>query len=100
MYITIVISQMGTKDKEKENLIYFWLPFCNQMVVCKLQPKYIIQQKKQRNKLVLKGPFWSWYWAHFQTNRGPVQSQKFPEPKDHRPGPPKTSPNRFVVVLD
>ena len=27
MYITIVISQMGTKDKEKENLTYFWLPF-------------------------------------------------------------------------
>jgi hypothetical protein len=26
-YITIVNSQMGTKDKEKENLTYFWLPF-------------------------------------------------------------------------
>ena len=33
------------------------------------------------NQLVLKGPVWSRFWALYQTVQGPVQSQKFPEPK-------------------
>ena len=48
--------------------------------------------------LMPKGPVQSWSWALFWTDQGPVlavQSQKFPEPKNCRPGLPKTAKNQF-----
>ena len=48
--------------------------------------------------LVLKGLVWSQSWAIFQMNRGPVRSQKFPEPKKCGPGLQKTTKNQSKPV--